>query len=193
MHENESATEESGGALREFGDLGRRKAEGTDADAAAAIEGSLERLGISKIPDFALVPRNLATAPDAEHLVYERESLDLQVLARQVGLKLEPIAGSTMETVHENDATIILPALIFLGALLDRAETVLEIIELFKKIRDFVVRHSRKPNEPIELSQEIFIHEGSHFERVSFKGPPSALPDVVESLKQMRKGENKRL
>lgn len=69
-----------------YGDLGRHAASNVDGLAerdADDFTTVLERLGLKDIPELTSIPRNLASAPSPNHLVYENESRDLQALAKQ--------------------------------------------------------------------------------------------------------------
>lgn len=183
---NESGAQSAASRLAAYGDL--RRPSQTCASSyieAPEMARALKRLGLDTIPDLALLPRNLLTAADPDHLVYERDALDLQVLARQSGLELDTLTDAPQKTIHENDSTIILPAVILAAQIFENADKILSLIDFFSRIAGFVERRSNNAAEQVEVSQEVFVKKGVRITRSVFKGPPSALRDVPKVLKEL--------
>jgi hypothetical protein len=174
------ATQETDGA---YGDLDRSLLpEGMHVSDATDFDATLKKFSLGDVPEFAFLPRNFHTALDIQHLVYEREARDLQVLARQAGLDLKPVAGSSFQTIHENDASVHLPTIVFLWQLLDNADKVINVADFLAKVAAFTRRHSDVANEEVEVSQEYIVTGKSKTKRFTFRGPASALPDILPIL-----------
>lgn len=168
-----------------YGNLNRHDVgHGLTISAGDEFEAALERLGINQLPDFAVIPRNLLSAPTTDAFVYERESRDLQAIATGAGLKLAPLADGAFETIHENDASLILPALVFLYPLLETYNKTTTIVEFFNNMLKLLSRQSGKPLSQIELTQEILVKKNSKSMKFSYKGPAENYMAVVSELKQ---------
>ncbi len=168
-----------------YGDLGRKTVVGTGATVshAESFTNAIERLQISSLPPIALIPRNLESSPDVDHLIYERESRELQVLGNQLGLSIVPLTGSEVITVHENDASIILASLFIAYEAIEKLNGLATLVEFFTNIsKHFGSRRSDDGME-VELSQEIIVRKHSTTKRLSYKGPASGLPEIVRLIR----------
>jgi hypothetical protein len=158
---------------------------------ADAFTNSIERLRILSLPPIAIIPRNLETSPDVDHLIYERESRDLQVLGHQLGFSVTPLTGSAVVTVHENDASVILTSLFIAYEAIEKLNGFATLVEFFTNIsKHFGSRRSEGGTE-IELSQEIIIRKQSTTKRLSYKGPASGLPEIVRLMQSEFESDDK--
>ena len=167
-----------------YGNLGRHIVDnvGVEISHADAFVSAIERLHISSLPIIALIPRNLETSPGVDQLVYERESRDLQVLARQLGFTLDPLAGNELATIHENDATIILGGLYFAYEAIERINGFATLVEFFINVAKFFGSRRAKHDSEVELSQEVILGKRTTTVRLTYKGPASGLPDIVKLM-----------
>ncbi len=166
-----------------YGNLGRHTiASGLKVSDADTFVKAVERLNISSLPAIALVPRNLETSPDIDHLVYERESKDLQALAKQVGITLAPLAGNEVATIHENDATVILAGLYIAYETIGKLNGFATLVEFFSNVSKFFGSRRTSDGSEVELSQEVIVREKSTTIRVSYKGPAPSLPEIVKLI-----------
>ena len=141
------------------------------------IAGRLQLFGS---PSAAVLPRNFAIAPFAEDFVFEATTSALRTLARRVGLSFDIPASSSYRSLHEKDHEIILPVLVFAHTLLVDGAASLTYKFLEALAAHLMSRQSSSARESSTVLVDLIITKNESAKRISYRGPASGLPSVVE-------------
>src|SRR5579863_885288 len=139
--------------LEKWGDIGRRSphlpADGETylVEEAPDFIQRLAELEVKRLPDIAILPRNFYTAPSAEAFVFERETNDVRVIARQGGTVADPLSESA-SILHENDAVTIGVVIAISVQLLGAVNSSATLIEFFQRLGGFLARKVSRVSDP---------------------------------------------
>ena len=156
----------------------------TDQSISCMLDGPaadrLLRLGIVA-SEVTVLPRNFDTAISAEHFVFEEMTGTIRTLGRQVGLKVDIPGPTAFVALHEKDAEIISPVLVFAHAFLVEggAALVYRFLELLSN--HIASRWGPKIASSRVAVLEVVVTCGQSSKRLKYRGPISGLPTVVEA------------
>ncbi|HTV75332.1 MAG TPA: hypothetical protein VME66_16685 [Candidatus Acidoferrales bacterium] len=173
--------------LEKWGDLGRPSPKLPPPGESILIEDDqdfLQRLndiGITSLPDVAILPRNFNSAPSAQAFAFERETNDLRVIGKQAGLTLEPLVEKPA-IIHENDVLTIGVVIVIALKVLEAANSSATLIEFFQRLGRFLGGRPGPSGDSIEVVQEVIVTDGTTAKRFTYRGPARELHSVVDAL-----------
>jgi len=147
----------------------------------------LDALGIG-VPEIAVLPRNFKTATK-EGFVFESSTSTIIKIGREVKLPLERLGNGSSLAIHENDASLIAPVIVFAQHLfLDgSAEIVIAFLtEFAKHIRG--VWGNTKANSTL-ARLDFVVTDGVSTKSMTYEGPIDGLPHVVELARKALKDD----
>jgi hypothetical protein len=118
-------------------------------------------------PSVSVLPRNFAVAESAEQFIFEAMTSTIQKLGRQVDLPIDVLGGGSYRSIHEKDAEIISPVLVFANAFLEH-------------LGRHVANHwGPKAARTRHAVLEVVITNGPRTKRIKYNGPVDGLASIV--------------
>lgn len=193
MDSDESiAAAKAAAQIAKWGNLGRPapkvppEGQTTLAEDDSAFIRRLGELDIGQLPEVAILPRNFDSAPSIEAFVFERETNDLRVIGRQVGIAVAPLVDKP-SIIHENDILTVGAVIVIALKVLEAANSTATLVEFFQRLGKFLAgRTVNPPRSSVEVVQEIIVTNGATARRVTYRGPANELHTVVDALKEDR-------
>ena len=138
--------------------------------------------------DVFVLPRNYATVTSPSEFIFEHVTSTIQKLGRQVGVNVAVPGETPYRSIHEKDAAIVAPVLVFTqsfviegGAAL--AFKFLEALSGYVKSRwGTAVARNR------HAVLDVVITDGRKAKRIRYEGPIDGIPEVAAVAKEALHG-----
>ena len=139
---------------------------------------SLERLGL-RPPNASVLPRNFVTAQSPEEFIFEEMTPTIQKLGRKVGLMVDVLGPVGYRSIHEKDAEIVAPVLLFAQSFLVEGGASLTVAFLEHLGHHIASRWGPKITRERAAVLEIVVTNGRRAKRVRYSGPLDGLATIV--------------
>jgi hypothetical protein len=144
-----------------------------------SVPERLHKLGIADVPAVAILPRNFETAKSADELVFEANTADLRKLAKKAGVEISTFGIRDPKSIQEHDASSVGFVLLLGIQAFNSAGSLLEFIN---NITHYLKRVGiGRVTDQTEIIQELIVTNRSISKRLTYRGPLSGLPKLLEA------------
>ena len=144
-----------------------------------------------KSSNVYILPRNFAVAKSPDDFVFEQTTITIQKLGRQAGVVVAVPGAATYRSIHEKDAELIAPVLVFTHQFLIEGGATL-LAKLLEYIAAYVksswgARHASAR----EAVFEAVVTDGKKAKRITYRGPIEGLHSMVTIAETVFKDDEK--
>jgi len=149
------------------------------------VDSRLKSLGMALPDGFVIMPSNVATAEDAEELVYAESATAIVKLLRQFsGLDPKTLSDPPLQVVHNRDISVYLPLMYISANCFVENREALEAA--LKVIAEYVSTLLRGLAKGRNLSSAFVLERkvtgATIYERFEYTGPPETLLQVLDRM-----------
>jgi hypothetical protein len=145
--------------------------------------GRLRSLDLGSADVFVL-PRNYATVASPTEFVFEQITSTIQKLGRQVGVKVAVPGETPRRSIHEKDAAIIAPVLVFTQAFIIEGGATL-VFKFLEALSGYVKgRWGTTIARNRHAVLEVIITDGKKAKRIRYKGPIEGIQKIAAVAKE---------
>lgn len=132
----------------------------------------------------SILPRNFMIADSADDFVFEEMTPTIQKLGRRVGLTLRVPGPDRYRSIHEKDAQVIAPVLVFAHSFLIEGGAALTVAFLEHFGRFVASQWGPKISRERDAHLEIIITHGKRAKSVQYTGPIDGLATIIEVARE---------